>query len=281
MAISFFAFEFIHYLIDVLHGKPPIRNPIDFSLFATFFPTVVAGPIKRFEQFVPSLASVVESANLKNITNGFIRIILGLFKKLVLADFLAGYIDTWQPHFSELPAVARWQIFLALGFRILFDFSGYSDIAIGLAGMMGIKVPENFNWPYLSTSIQEFWRRWHISLSSWIRDYVYIPLGGSKQGVSRRATNALVAFALCGLWHGASWHYVFWGVYHGLGLIVATSYATAFGMVGRASNYLLSRFEVLKWLLTQIFVFVGWLYFFYPFNEATSMLKLLIGVNSA
>jgi alginate O-acetyltransferase complex protein AlgI len=275
LAISFFVFEFVHYLVDVLHGKLPIRSPMQFALFAMFFPTVVAGPIKRYEEFLPALEMGATKVDLTDVGIGIRRITIGLCKKLLLADFLTGYIDTWQPHFAGLPTWHRWLIFGAITLRILFDFSGYSDIAIGLARMMGIRISENFNWPYLATSVQDFWRRWHISLSTWIRDYVYIPLGGSRQGMPRKLANAVLAFALCGLWHGAAWHFVLWGIYHGVGLVISANYATLLGRPGRILQAGLKYAFPIKWLVTQLFVMVGWLYFFYPVAEANQMLILL------
>lgn len=166
-------------------------------------------------------------------------------------------------------------VFIAISLRILFDFSGYSDIAIGFARLMGIKLPENFNWPYFATSIQDFWRRWHISLSTWIRDYIYIPLGGNQHGILRKVLNGMLAFAICGLWHGAAWNFIVWGLYHGFGLVVSTNLKLFF------ENYRFIakiRFLLLPitWFITLTFVAVGWLYFFYPVQEATLMLHALI-----
>lgn len=275
LAISFFVFEFVHYLVDLQRGKQPIRSVADFTLFSIFWPSVVSGPIKRFEQFLPSIASGCQRINSMDIQIGTMRIVTGLVKKLLIADNLTGYIAYWQPNFAVLPYEQRWLIFLAISLRILFDFSGYSDIAIGFARLMGIKLPENFNWPYFATSIQDFWRRWHISLSTWIRDYIYIPLGGNQHGILRKMTNGLLAFAICGLWHGAAWNFIFWGLYHGIGLVVSTNLQSFFGNFWIIKK---SRFIILPigWLTTLLFVAIGWLFFFYPVQEATSMLHLLM-----
>src|SRR5262249_54799249 len=155
-------------------------------------------------------------------------------------------------------------------------FSGYSDIAIGLARILGIRLPENFNWPYVATNLQEFWQRWHISLSTWIRDYIYIPLGGNQLGPIRRMVNAFAAMALCGLWHGPAWNFVAWGVYHGLGLAVNNYYATALGPVGGALAGLFRRVPLLGWVTTTLFVWFGWLLFFYPVPQALRMAALLV-----
>jgi alginate O-acetyltransferase complex protein AlgI len=195
----------------------------------------------------------------------------------------------------------RWLFLVALAFRILLDFSGYSDMAIGYGRLMGIKVPENFDWPYLARSPSEFWQKWHMSLSLWIRDYIYIPLGGNRLGVPRRTLNALTAMAVCGLWHGASWHFVVWGLYHGLGLtvaallervlaskpiIVAAPKASIAGLGSHFRNgfamdriVLASRSTaaVLGWGSTMTFVGIGWLLFFYPVDRAVPMAMQLFG----
>jgi alginate O-acetyltransferase complex protein AlgI len=282
LAISFFAFEFVHYLYDVAHGTEPIRNPLSFLLFAIFFPSLVAGPIKRFENFLPSLKTGLETRSGQRIMRGMIRIGVGMFKKLVIADNLTTWINFSMPRFQELDLLTRWVLFLSIGMRILMDFSGYSDIALGLAETMGITIPENFNWPYFATNIQDFWRRWHISLSTWIRDYVYIPMGGGARGKGRTLLNGLFAFSLVGLWHGAQWYYVFWGVYHGVGLMIYRLY-NQFGWKpfeaaypgASAKPWFRWPFGILSWLLTQSFVFVGWMFFFYPLKDAARYLHLM------
>jgi alginate O-acetyltransferase complex protein AlgI len=274
LAVSFFTFEFVHYLYDVRHGAPSIRNPAKFAAFTFFFPSLVAGPIKRYQPFLASLDAGLARVSADDVKVGLLRVATGFVKKVVIADNLTAAIQYWQPHFGELALPARWLLCAALGLRILFDFSGYSDLAIGFAQMAGIRLPENFNWPYAATSVSDFWQRWHISLSSWIRDYIYIPLGGNRHGVARRAANGFVAFGLCGLWHGAAWNFVVWGLYHGAGLAVSTHYA-ALGAPGRVLGAIFARVPLLAWALTMLFVFVGWLYFFYPVTEATHMLRLL------
>jgi len=274
LAISFFVFEFVHYLTELHRGKQPIRNVADFTLFSMFWPSVLSGPIKRFEQFLPSIATGCQNVSSVDIQMGVMRIVTGLVKKLVIADNLTAFISYYQPNFATLPQGLRWQVFIAITLRILFDFSGYSDIAIGFARLMGIKLPENFNWPYFATSVQDFWRRWHISLSTWIRDYIYIPLGGSQRGAVRKVSNGVIAFAICGLWHGAAWNFIFWGLYHGVGLVVSNnikSFFEKFYIFEKARILLLP----LAWFATLVFVSVGWLYFFYPVKEASLMLYYL------
>jgi alginate O-acetyltransferase complex protein AlgI len=278
LGVSFFTFEFVHYLFEVRRGEEPIRNPIKFLLFAIFFPSLVAGPIKRYAQFLPSLAAAARSPfSSADVAEGLARVGLGFAKKLLIADQLTAYIDYFQPRFDDLSLERRWIIFSAIAFRILMDFSGYSDIAIGCARMLGISLPENFNWPYAARNLQDFWTRWHISLSLWIRDYVYIPMGGGRRGWPRRILNALVAFALCGLWHGPARHFVVWGLYHGCGLGVCTTFSRI-PDIGSSVMQVFRRDWVFGWVLTQLFAWLGWLLFFYPTHEACHMARQLFGL---
>ncbi|MCH2171759.1 MBOAT family protein [Myxococcota bacterium] len=263
LAISFFTFEFFHYLYEVRYaGREPIRNPLHFALFAIFFPTLASGPIKRFNDFVPQLANL-RNPSLDNVVAGAGRVIRGLFKKVCIADLLIEPIAIVEqaPNFN-LPLLAL--LGVLQGFRIYYDFCGYTDMAVGLARMLGLRVPENFDRPYLATSLQNFWRRWHMSLTSWIRDYIYIPLGGNRK---RRTFNLLAAMALCGLWHGAAWNFALWGVFHGLGL----------GLEAAIRNRRPEWFEpggvrsAIRWLCCYAFVCYGWLLFFYPLKEVARM----------
>jgi alginate O-acetyltransferase complex protein AlgI len=276
LAVSFFTFEFVHYLYDVSHGKPSIRKLSDFAAFGFFFPSLVAGPIKRYEQFLPSMHHGFRQVSLLDVQEGILRIAIGYFKKVVIADNLTAFIQYQDDHIAQLGMGERWFLVAAIALRILMDFSGYSDIAIGLARLMGIRLPENFNWPYLSLNIREFWQRWHISLSSWIRDYIYIPLGGNRHGPFRRVANGLIAFGLCGLWHGPDWNFIVWGLYHGLGLAISSSYRVALGSVGRGLGNILDSLPALAWALTMLFVGIGWIFFFYPMGEACEFLRLLV-----
>lgn len=271
LAISFFTFEFVHYLYDVRKGRMRITSPLDFTLFTIFFPSLVAGPIKRCGDFLPALHRGVGSVASRDVAIGLSRVALGYFKKTVVSDNLALAISYYVPRFADIPLQARWLVFAGIAFRILFDFSGYSDMAIGLARMFGITLPENFRWPYLSRSIQEFWQRWHISLSTWIRDYIYIPLGGSRLGVGRKIINGFVVFALCGLWHGAAWNFVLWGVFHGAGLAVCGNYRALLGRPGAALGAFFEQFPPVPWALTTAYVWTGWLLFFYPLPQALKM----------
>jgi alginate O-acetyltransferase complex protein AlgI len=275
LAISFFVFEFVHYLFEVRRGHKPITNPLHFGIFAIFWPSIVAGPIKRYGDFIPSLLSGVTSVRMTDVAPGLLRIASGLVKK-GLADNLTIWINFQASNFLDRDIQTRWMVFVALAFRIYWDFSGYSDMAIGYAQMLGIRLPENFRWPYLARDIGDFWRRWHISLSSWIRDYIYIPLGGSRHGLPRRIANGIFAFGICGLWHGADWNFLVWGLYHGLGLAVQANYERALGPVGRGIARVFRINPMIGLVTTFMFVSVGWLFFFYPVRVALSMLKLLL-----
>lgn len=295
LAISFFVFEFVHYLYDIKRGASEIKNPIEFFHFTMFFPSLAAGPIKRFEQFIPSLRSALKSASLfsSDFQIGIARLIIGFSKKMI-ADSLTAYISYVESGFLNHPIETRWVILSAIAMRIYLDFSGYSDMAIGSAQCLGIRLPENFNWPYLATNLREFWRRWHISLSSWIRDYLYVPLGGNRKGELRRSANIIIAFTLCGLWHGAAMNFVLWGFIHGAGLVVQTMFESArkylalsgsrslenegvrlsvfFSLVKRCGSFLISA---TGWLWTTFFVWSNWLFFFYSPDRAFKMLIAL------
>ena len=277
LGISFFAFEFLHYLYEVKNGGEPIRNPLKFLLFSIFFPSLVAGPIKRYRQFIPALEESSRAFDPSFLGEGLFRIATGFVKKVVIADNLNLWIDATQPEFASLSFAYRWIFLGAVGARILMDFSGYSDIAIGVARLLGITLPENFSWPSLARNIQDVWQRWHISLSLWIRDYVYIPLGGNRHGVPRRIANGLIAFALCGLWHGPAWHFVAWGLYHGLGLTLSSGYSRI-PAIGAVIKQVFTREPLVALALTQVFVLCGWLLFFYPVHDALQMAGLLFGL---
>lgn len=265
LGISFFVFEFVHYLVEIRRGGEPLRKPLDFALFALFFPSMVAGPIKRYRAFSESLQEGLPNVSPSDVAEGFKRLAMGFAKKMLVADNLTLAIRYYEERLGELSRGELWLFVAALAARILFDFSGYSDMAIGIARMMGIRLPENFNYPYLARNISDFWSRWHISLSSWIRDYIYIPLGGNRHGFARRVVNGFVAFALCGLWHGAAWNFVLWGLWHGAGLVTQAAFER---LCGPSLGAVLRKLRVLSWALTLLFVCLGWLLFFYPPEKA-------------
>ncbi len=279
LGISFFAFEFVHYLYEVRRGAEPLQSPLRFLLFAIFFPTLVAGPIKRFRDFDPALEAGARDVGAADVIAGLQRIALGFFKKIVIADNLTAAIDHFAPQMGELALGSRWLLLAAIAARIVTDFSGYSDIAIGAARLLGIRLPENFNWPYAARNLPDFWARWHMSLSSWIRDYIYIPLGGSRVSRLRRATNVFVAFALCGLWHGPAWHFALWGIYHGAGLALQAN-LNLLPVVGTPLGRLFAAAPPLGWAFTQLFVWIGWLLFFFPTAQAGKMALALFGLHA-
>lgn len=219
LGISFFTFEFIHYLMDVSRGERPMKSFLEFALFASFFPTQIAGPIKRFQDFVPQLHAPTR-IDKDSFNEGVSLIIFGLFKKVVLADTIAIFVDRCYAHPELLNGIDLWLATISFTFQVYFDFSGYSDIARGSAKLMGFKVPVNFHLPMAALSVTEFWRRWHLSLGSWLRDYVYIPLGGNKHSKLLSLRNVVITMVICGLWHGAGFHYVMWGLWMGLTLVI-------------------------------------------------------------
>jgi alginate O-acetyltransferase complex protein AlgI len=220
LGISFHTFQGISYTIDVYRKKlPAVRDFVDFALFVAFFPQLVAGPIVRAIEFLPQMVTPPKVTG-DRIIEGLHWFLIGLFKKLVIADRLAAFVDPVFAAPALYDGAAHVWATLAYAGQIYCDFSGYSDLAIGCAKWFGFELPVNFNFPYLATDIADFWRRWHVSLSTWLRDYLYISMGGSRQGSARTYLNLLVTMTLCGLWHGANFHYILWGFYNGLLLIV-------------------------------------------------------------
>lgn len=220
VGISFFTFQAVGYLADIyLNRQVPEKNPVTFFTFITFFPQLIAGPIVRFQDISAELTS--RKASLDDITDGLKRFLLGLFKKVLVADQLSNAISFWGTPSS---VALHWMIAIAYTLQIYYDFSAYSDMAIGMGRLFGFHLPENFDYPYISKSITEFWRRWHMTLGSWFRDYVYIPLGGSRRGIKRTILNLLIVFALTGLWHGIGWQFLSWGLFYGILLVLEKSF---------------------------------------------------------
>ena len=220
VGISFYTFQALSYVIDVHRGKLPVeRDFIRLALYLSFFPQLVAGPIVRAADFLPQLYED-RRVTLKNLETGLQLMAFGLFKKIVLADHLSVFVDD----VFRAPVAFHWATVLlavvSYSIQIYFDFSGYSDIAIGCAKCLGYDFKANFDLPYISQNVTEFWKRWHISLSTWLKEYLYIPLGGNRKGKARRYINLMLTMLLGGLWHGASWTFVFWGGLHGLALVV-------------------------------------------------------------
>ncbi|NTU94234.1 MAG: MBOAT family protein [Chlorobiaceae bacterium] len=272
VGISFYTFENLSYTVDVYLGKiEPERRFLNYLLFLSFFPKLVMGPIVRASDFIPQLKQPYRVSD-RDFSDGFYLIISGLFKKVVISDFItANYVN----YIFDAPTLhTGLECLLAVyGYAIVIycDFSGYSDVAIGLAKWLGISIPVNFNSPYQSTSITEFWHRWHISLSSWLRDYLYIPLGGNRRGQVRTYVNLFITMLLGGLWHGASWNFVAWGALHGVGLAVHKIWR-GFRNGERTVAPALSRF--LAGLFTFHFVCLGWIFFkASSFDVAYEMLR--------
>lgn len=220
LGISFYTFQSMSYTLDVYRGEvAATRRPIDFLCFVTMFPQLVAGPIVRYRDIAAQL--VERQISLDGFASGVRRFAIGLGKKVLVANAVAVPADQiFALPTSDLTAPVAWFAVGCYTLQIYFDFSGYSDMAIGLGSMLGFQLPENFNYPYVARSVRDFWRRWHITLSRWFRDYLYLPLGGSRGGQLRTYRNLLLVFLLCGLWHGAAWNFVIWGLWHGLFLVV-------------------------------------------------------------
>lgn len=261
LGISFFAFEFIHYVVEVYRGGQPVKSLPQFALFAAFFPTQLAGPIKRYQDFLPQL-SQEHRPNWKEIDEAIWLILFGLFKKVIFADNLSSVVQSGFSHPELLTGIDTWLVVYAFAFQIYFDFSGYTDIARGSAMLFGYKVPLNFNLPYLAGSIAEFWHRWHISLSTWLRDYLFVPLGGSRCSRWLNYRNLFLTMLLGGLWHGAGMHFVVWGAFHGLALIAHKSFKDfTSGIVLMQNARATTWYRILATIVTFNAVCTGWVFF--------------------
>lgn len=224
IGISFYTFQIISYTVDVYRGDCAAqKNYINFGAYVTLFPQLIAGPIVRYTEIDAELTSRRE--NVQDFAHGILRFVVGLAKKVLLGDALAaGYVYFCDSMVLTPTAMGAWMVVILYSLHLYYDFSGYSDMAIGLGRMFGFHFPENFNYPYISRSITEFWRRWHISLSSWFREYVYIPIGGNRVGTFKRYRNLAVVWLLTGFWHGADWNFVLWGVYFAVILILERAF---------------------------------------------------------
>jgi len=261
LGISFFVFEFIHYAIEVYRGKPVVKNFLDFALFPSFFPTQIAGPIKRYQDFVPQLHIPVKF-KWEYVDEGMQLILMGLAKKVLIADNLALVVQAGFAHPEQFSSLDMWMITYAFAFQIFFDFAGYTDIARGSSLLFGYKVPINFNLPYIASNVSDFWRRWHISLSSWLRDYLFIPLGGSRGGKWLTYRNLFITMALGGLWHGAAFHFLAWGAYQGIVLILHREYEGVMQKIGVHEKLLKSKlYHWASVVFTFHVVCIGWVFF--------------------
>lgn len=252
LGISFFVFEAIAYLIDIHRRQStPADSPTHLGLYLTYFPHLFAGPIVRYREIAGQFTS--RTITEAGFADGIRRVIIGLAKKALLANPMALTVEAiFAVPPGQLSAGAAWLGLVAYALQLYFDFSGYSDLAVGLAKLFGFTLPENFDRPYTAQTVGEFWRRWHITLSSWLRDYVYLPLGGSRRGRLRTACNLLAVFLLCGLWHGAGWTFIVWGLWHGL--FVALEHLGFAGLLARAGR-------PVRHAYTLAVVLVGWAFF--------------------
>lgn len=261
LGISFITFECIHYLIECYRKKIPKHSFLDFFIFIFFFPSIVSGPIKRFNEFFKQTKEN-KKFDPKLVYAGVSLIIGGLFKKIVIADTMNFWTDRFQDP-SSYTSGMLWAAALAYSIKIYFDFSGYTDMARGVAKLFGFVMPLNFNYPYFRSNIASFWRHWHMSLSSWIKDYLYIPLGGSRRKMGRVILNLLIVMGICGLWHGAGWNFALWGVYHGIGLAIYFAYRQWRGEEYKKNPTPWYRYG-LGMVSTFAFVTVGWVAFASP-----------------
>jgi alginate O-acetyltransferase complex protein AlgI len=267
LGISFFTFHHIIYLVDVLRGTAPRYRFRDYALYIALFPQILAGPLVRHREIVPQLALAPQRAGCDaRFAQGTALFVIGLAKKLLLADPLASHADpVFIRAVTEAISVGEaWTAALAFPLQIYFDFSGYSDMAIGLALLFGFTLPYNFNVPYRAASLRDFWRRWHMTLSRFLRDYLYIPLGGNRRGLPRQIGALMATFLLGGLWHGAGWTFVVWGALHGIGLAISALWR----------RWLPPLAQPISWLVLMIFLLITWVFFRAPTLPAAGKIIL-------
>ncbi len=272
VGISFYIFQSISYLVDIYRKDAPVQKSIkNLALYISMFPQLVAGPIVRYNSIAQDIERKRE-ISFDVFILGLKIFIIGLAKKVLIANQMAVIADTmFTQDAAYLTALNAWIGALAYTFQIYFDFSGYSDMAIGLGLMIGFKFPINFNYPYISYSITDFWRRWHISLSSWFRDYVYIPLGGNRVKISRMYLNLLIVFIITGIWHGANWTFLVWGLFHGFFLVLEK-----FTGLNKMEKY-----KPFRWIITMVIVITAWVFFRADtIHDALLYIKAMFGFNS-
>ena len=272
IGISFFTFHAISYVVDVYRRDATAqKSPVEAGLYLLLFPQLIAGPIIRYREIAAQLRSRIVDTD--TFARGVNRFVVGLAKKALLANVVGVPADAiFGMPTAELTAAHAWLGVTCYTLQIYFDFSGYSDMAIGLGAMFGFRFPENFNYPYIASSVQDFWRRWHMSLSRWFRDYVYVPLGGNRVSAARTYVNLVAVFFLCGLWHGASWTFVAWGLYHGAFLVIER-------LRGRSSN---GRATMLARGYSLLVVMIGWVFFrAETFTQAAGFLRAMAGAGLA
>jgi D-alanyl-lipoteichoic acid acyltransferase DltB (MBOAT superfamily) len=267
LAISFFTFQQVAYLVDSYRGETAEYDFLNYALFVTFFPQLIAGPIVHHKEMMPQFANKWNLVkNYKNIALGLFIFSIGLFKKVVIADTFATWATTGFDKAEVLNLFEAWATSLSYTFQLYFDFSGYTDMAIGAALFFNIVLPINFNSPYKAKDIQDFWRRWHITLSRFLRDYIYIPLGGNRVSELRVQANLMITFLLGGMWHGAGWTFIFWGFLHGAALVIHRIYKN----MGYTMN------SILAWFITFNFINISWVFF--RAKEWDDAIKVLRGM---
>ena len=271
IGISFFTFQTMSYTIDVYRKKvKPEKNFLNFMTYVSMFPQLIAGPIVRYETISEELQT--REISLNNFSSGMIRFLDGLFKKVLIANTVGALYLEISTNYTMYSALTLLIGLIAFAIQIYFDFSGYSDMAIGIGKMLGFNYLENFNYPYISKSITEFWHRWHISLSSFFKDYVYIPLGGSRTTTTKHIRNILIVWFLTGLWHGASWNFILWGLYFGIILLIEKFVL---------KNLLAKLPNIFKHIYSLILILIGWLLFaFEDFATLINYTKRLFGFNN-
>lgn len=270
LGISFFTFQQIGYLVDTYRGETKQYSFLDYALFVTFFPQLIAGPIVHHQELMPQFHSLKKRFfNFHNIALGFFIFSVGLFKKVMIADSLAKWANKGFLNFDSLTTIDSWITSLSYTFQLYFDFSGYSDMAIGIALLFNITLPINFNSPYKARNIQDFWRRWHITLSRFLTQYIYIPLGGSRKGNARTYVNIMIIFLVSGFWHGAGWTFIIWGALHGIASVICRFWG----------KLPVTLPKLLSWFITFQFINATWVFFRAPdVATAMSILKTMFNI---
>ncbi|MDD5210795.1 MAG: MBOAT family protein [Sulfuricurvum sp.] len=271
LGISFFTFTQIAYLVDAYRNEVKEMDYLNYTLFVTFFPHLLAGPILHHKEMMPQFDDVRNKVfNTKNIAAGLYLFAIGLFKKVVIADTFVIWVSYGYGNADSLTLITAWATSLSYTFQLYFDFSGYTDMALAVALLFNIKLPTNFNSPYKALNIQDFWRRWHMTLSRFLRDYIYVPLGGNRNGELRTYSNLFTVFLVGGLWHGASWMFVVWGALHGIAIVLHRLWQ----QIGLKMNALLA------WFITFNFINISWIFFrAKEWNDAVKVLYGMFGLN--
>lgn len=271
LGISFFTFECISYLIDVYRGAPASEQFLKFAAYKLFFAKLISGPITRYHHLAAQF-NTLQFPTTDKVAEGLWLISRGAVKKGILADHLGIFVDLCFGNLQRAGSTDLWLATFAYGLQLYLDFNGYVDIARGSALLFGLVLPNNFDFPYFSTSIADFWRRWHITLGDWLRNYIYFPLGGSRQGLMRTCWNLLVVMLIAGIWHGSAWGFIVWGIFHGLALVAHRLTDAISDRFERLENFWQNPLGVvIAWLLTQLMVFTSWIWFRLPNLQDSSL----------